>query len=1189
MPIYEYQGKQFDISTTDPVEAKQKILAYLGKSFVPSTPEARPEGSYKKFNRLGGNIPFTSEEAAAAAESEDMYRSGEMQYEKADIEKARKLLKAQGQDTSVLPDTSKTYPKTQVIQQRPTNAQPTKPKDSSIVGKIAGEALAAGEVVLGAPEFVFNALGTGLNAAGQVIGQTAGAIATGDTSPFGFDLNKIRGEVANKSDSLSIGKLKAPIEMFAKFAGVEEDVKNSYVNKAMGSITEGIDFVATKAEEKYGIPKAATVSIADIGMLGVGVPGIKPLVRNTKRVFGEAKTALQAKKAPNSITSESITRTGIEEVRPVPLNQDNYVRDTTQVPTFEVDPKSFSDALYKLDSNPKADIRDAIKARQALDDIGISLDLQEKFRRYDEGQAEGNAFINLEISRINKEINEIYSENAGYFEGKDIKTSSNPNGTIPWQKFEFKAQVAENYKRIEKLNKQKADAEARRGTKEELTTREKEIYQKYYEPVKTEIQRLTEYLEKEGIVEQYGKDTAFASRKSLTPKKETGVFKSYLEAIVGKDYTEARTEGNVADAGLSRKYFTLEDPTGRRDVVSIAPAKDGTIAVNEIKLRDVIGVSKPKTIKENGIKDQVITVTYRDSKGKETINDISKATSPAIYKKVSEWDGKSRLNIPTLKNIASGIPPDLIPKTGDSFLGRKVREASVEELELNTGTSYSKDYNLVMGERLANLREMVRNNEFAKDIRAQAEAGNSSIVFKPKSAYQKIPEGFRQLQFTDKMPQLRDLYFENRYAEMLDDFNKPADKSAIGKINNALVTNMMLVPIAHMHNEAFHYAVTRGASGFLNPIRMKDMAVTLASATKEVWTRGDLYKQILREGGSTMSANIRNSRYLEKTFEASLGQMAKTKGFKEMAKKLGRSPADLYSGISKASNTAMWSVRDVLYTALIKEKMKQGKTLKEAIDSTERHMPNYRLPSRLLTDAKIGRDINKFLGNRKLFLFARYHAGMLASAKNTLRDIAMLDPKEKKSKQFKEGIDSALAAGIAMSVVYPLLDDIASVVSDTISSVFGDGAGVAKAKVRRAGVSHVFDTMAEVYKGEKDLYSLSSIIMTPSPVFATAFELVMNKELYNSKPITNFKNDPDIMADQVAQYLLRKVPQASQAMQASNEDYGTGLAGIILRNFFDIKTQTGDQLDRIEDQVQRRESEAEDTNDEYQGMFFRRN
>ena len=389
-----------------------------------------------------------------------------------------------------------------------------------------------------------------------------------------------------------------------------------------------------------------------------------------------------------------------------------------------------------------------------------------------------------------------------------------------------------------------------------------------------------------------------------------------------------------------------------------------------------------------------------------------------------------------------------------------------------------------------------------------------------------------------------------------------------------------------MHNELFHWGVTRGMSGFINPKKVLSTFPELINASKEVLGRGNLYKQILREGGSIMSANVRNSTYLEKSFNDSLNIMGKTEGFKDIAKAIARSPADLYAGISKASNKSMWTVRDILYTQLIMEKQKAGMSLKEAIDSVERHMPNYRLGSRLITQKPIGRELSKVMGNRKYFLFARYHAGMLGSAKNTLKDLAMLDPNVKKSKQFKEGLDSALAIGIAMSVLYPLLDDVATMVADVVAGTTGDEGKIAKAKLRRPGISHVFDTIYEVAGNEKDAYSLASILMTPSPVLSLGVETAMNKELYNSKPITNMANDPEVIADQYLSYLFRKVPQASQAMQASNEDYGAGSAGIILRNFFDIKSQTQNQIERIQEQVDRRQTEAEDL--EYKGLFVTR-
>ncbi len=43
MPIYEYQGQQYDISDTDPVVAKNKILKYLGNQEVAQTPVELPK------------------------------------------------------------------------------------------------------------------------------------------------------------------------------------------------------------------------------------------------------------------------------------------------------------------------------------------------------------------------------------------------------------------------------------------------------------------------------------------------------------------------------------------------------------------------------------------------------------------------------------------------------------------------------------------------------------------------------------------------------------------------------------------------------------------------------------------------------------------------------------------------------------------------------------------------------------------------------------------------------------------------------------------------------------------------------------------------------------------------------------------------------------------------------------------
>ncbi len=59
MPIYEYQGQQYDIETTDHAEAKNKILAYLGTSSTPA-PEQKRNTTWGEDFQIGlGNAAST--------------------------------------------------------------------------------------------------------------------------------------------------------------------------------------------------------------------------------------------------------------------------------------------------------------------------------------------------------------------------------------------------------------------------------------------------------------------------------------------------------------------------------------------------------------------------------------------------------------------------------------------------------------------------------------------------------------------------------------------------------------------------------------------------------------------------------------------------------------------------------------------------------------------------------------------------------------------------------------------------------------------------------------------------------------------------------------------------------------------------------------------------------------------------
>lgn len=787
-----------------------------------------------------------------------------------------------------------------------------------------------------------------------------------------------------------------------------------------------------------------------------------------------------------------------------------------EVPVPTVDAKSFNDSLYNIDNLYKQDLTEAVNFDKMTKDMGIDLDTKEKFRRFDEGQAKGNELIDNQVYELQTKVNALQRDNARLFEENNYKSAINPKGTV--RNFrdlpeDVKATISTNYEAIKDFRSTIDDLIGKRGSREELLPHEASVYSRMYLPMKAEITRLTNALIEKGKAEPRRLTEDFASRRIMP--KEKGVLERTKEAIVGRDYTEQET-GNtfVSDAASTRGYYVLENPrTKKRTTISLGEETErGTIPITEFRNKKPIN-------------------TYE-------------------------------------------VPKELFDNPNAKILGRNLREATIDEIGLNIGQKYSRNYNAVMGQRIAELRDQLRKSEWVNDLVTSPNFKQIGVKLSEYPQWKKLPEGFRTLKYTDKMPELRDYAFENRFAEILDDYNKPASSNPIIRTANTLVTNMMLIPIAHMHNELAHWGITRGVSGFLNPVRLGRMLKDFPEAYKEVINRGEIYQQILKEGGSLMSANVRNSSYLENAFKESAEVLRKTPQFKEMAARLGRTPADLYEGLSKNSNKAMWTVRDVLYTQLIMEKMrKEGISMKEAIDAVERHMPNYRLPSRIgekLLGSKVSRMVSQSLNNRNVFLFARYHHGMVSSALNTVKDMSMLDKNVLKSKQFVEGIDSALATVVAMAVVYPMLDQMA----EFIAQVLDSEGKISEAKVRRAGILHVFDTIKEVADGKKDAYALSSILLTLNPVLQTMIELAWNYELYNKRDIINPKSPMGTIAMDYATYLSRKVPQVGQAMQATNEDYGSGLAGVLLRNFFDIRTKTADQIDREESQVARKEAEA---------------
>ena len=537
--------------------------------------------------------------------------------------------------------------------------------------------------------------------------------------------------------------------------------------------------------------------------------------------------------------------------------------------------------------------------------------------------------------------------------------------------------------------------------------------------------------------------------------------------------------------------------------------------------------------------------------------------SREIAKGTEIWEWKNG------KKSLIGHTDNLDFKRGDKIIlnnGKEVTmvDGSVEAIEKESPYKYLHDAEA--SARLANigLRKMARELELVNNLKKSELF--KQVGFNPEQPVKDLPKGWRVPNNIDRIPELRGWHFDPKTAAIIEDFAKVWDKSMWMNLTNALVKNMMLNPVPHMFNEVMHLWNARGFTGWVDPRRMAMFADTARQAWNDVGNQSKFYRDIMREGGSILGADPRNKEFFEPIFENAkkdiFGDKDSQRSISQLAKRLGTSVGDLYNGISKASNKAMWFTRDVMYVQYVREIMAEAKKrnipmdLKGAIKEAEKHMPNYRLPSEVAGS----RGLSQVLRNPNISMFSRYHYGMVKSLVNTIKDV---DPRNLSSpegrKHFREGVDSMLAIGVAMGALYPLMDYIAE-------NIFGEGA-----QQRRAGPYHLIQAGVDVAEGKKDASALIWPVFTFNPVLLSLGQLGFNKNIFTGKGIYH-PDDPlgDILGD-VGEYAAKQVPQVSTAMSATKDEGGETQ---LLAKQLDIKVKTEAQKEREKKAIEREKRAA---------------
>ena len=641
-----------------------------------------------------------------------------------------------------------------------------------------------------------------------------------------------------------------------------------------------------------------------------------------------------------------------------------------------------------------------------------------------------------------------------------------------------------------------------------LSASEQVIFDKYYQPLISELTKAYEYLKNINpeLANQLGdmRDGKFFFNRMMNPltreqikvMQENGTLenpnffgkiKNTFAELGGKLEGGFDPDlGKLSSASKTRSFWVVENKNGSREVVQIA--KDG---------------------------------------------------------RIFKWDNQKAVSIGRMPQRFEML------REGDNFLGGKLVQGSIDEIEKHSPVTYNRNSFAVLIQKMNEARQEVRQDAFLNELMESPMMKDIALPTHADGKLQEVPEGYMVPKNVEKYPALAGYMFPTRVAQVINDFARVWDPTVLTNLTNIIVKNMMINPIAHMLNEAFHLYNARGLTGWVTPGGLARFQKYGKEAINDVVNLTDFYEDTIRLGGSLLAPGTRASAFQDALFGKGLNEFSKTGEFKELANDMGVSLKQLYNNISKQSNRAMWITRDIMYMQYLREIMAtKGVSHSEAIVYAEKHMPNYRLPSIVgekVVGENLGRGLSYVMQNPNISVFSRYHYGMVKSLVNMVREVGAIRKGAEGVKEFKQGIDSAAAVAVALAVAYPLMDMMAKSMTDND-----------KAKFRRAGPYHLIHAMEDVVAGSKSPAAAMNSVFTFNPALSGLVQLGMNTNWYNGQAIYNPQSDPVTLASDLTRYVGMQLPMASQTLRAQSDRTGEGFDAMAARQI-DIESPTAAQ------------------------------
>lgn len=461
---------------------------------------------------------------------------------------------------------------------------------------------------------------------------------------------------------------------------------------------------------------------------------------------------------------------------------------------------------------------------------------------------------------------------------------------------------------------------------------------------------------------------------------------------------------------------------------------------------------------------------------------------------------------------AEGAPPiDPKFKVNDIYeIGNrrfKMKDATIDEIHDNAlgnddkPMRYQEDAAASVYTASVYHRQLVNHLKALDAIKASAEFKKYAT---PLGSEKVVPEDWKQ----SETPGFEGFKMDKHMRETLEDaYQQGFNDSSLNKIRNfsrAMTQSIFWTPVAHVMNVEVHWAVGRGWKWLPNdPIgghNYRDLVETGTQAIKSVITRDNIQKVLHEEGAGLIQGGIHTENSTQR-LALGVGKAIERNptGWGPIADKMNMTVGELVRGVYKVSRNIMWSANDMFLTQAILERLRDQKLtvetaskdqIRDAIAHIERHIPNYRTPSRIMSSDEGGRTIAKFMRDPLVFGFGRYRYAVFNSFANMTNSVLHGSKADR-----IETAGQMMVLGAVALAVYPLLyKPIANLLT-----------GNEAAEVRGRGPVAPYMHVKHDLFGHGDLVPLVKETVSLSPFLSSAIEAWQGKN-FAGKDIVNKKD-----------------------------------------------------------------------------------